>query len=267
MAWLVHLLRSSIGKKYVVGAMGFLLCLYLMVHLFGNLMVYGGQEWFNTYAETLESLPGLILIELGLAAIFLIHILFALWVTWGNWRSAGTVAGRYAVMATKGEKDVANTTMIYSGALTIAFLILHVLNVRFDAALIGGGEPRYGLYGTLVFLFKHAWYSAFYIVCMIVLGAHLWHGVQSVPRTFGFQHPKYFPLILKFSKIFAVVMALGFSSIPLYVMFGLPEWEEYQKELKLAEEYSPLREQLEPGVEDETKPGDPQFRLLNENAQ
>lgn len=234
MAWLTQTLRSSIGKKYVVGAAGFLLCLYLVVHLFGNLMLYGGQAWFNQYAETLESMPGLIAIELSLAAVFLIHILFAIVVTIGDWRSAGTMTQRYAVVATKGEKDLANTTMIYSGAVVILFLALHVTNLRFGAALFGGTK-EYGLYGVLIYLFKMPWYSAFYIACMIVLGFHLWHGVQSVPRTFGFQHPKYFSAILAFSKIFAVVIALGFATIPLYVMFAMPPWEELEQTLQPVE--------------------------------
>jgi len=230
MPWFVQTLRSSIGKKYVVGFFGALLCLYLVVHLFGNLMFYGGQIWFNQYAETLESVPGLILIELALAAVFILHILFALIVTIGNWRSAGTATKRYAVVASKGEKNVINTSMIWTGLLVVLFLALHVTNLRFGAALMGGTKD-YGYYGLLLFLFKKPWYSALYIISLIALGLHLWHGVQSVSRTFGFQHPKYFPAIFQFSKIFAIVITLGFISIPVYVMVARDSWEEEKARL------------------------------------
>jgi|GEM_PF-46400 len=225
MSWLTQTLRSSIGKKFLVAIFGLLLCAYLVVHLFGNLMLFGGQNWFNSYAERLESVPGLILIELGLAAVFLVHILFAVWVTCNNWASAGTLAGRYEVHATKGAKTLANQTMIYTGLFTIVFLIFHVYNVRFEA------RGEYGLYGRIVWLFSRWWYSAFYIVAMIFLGAHVWHGLQSASRTLGFQHPKYFPFVLTLSKAFGLIVAVGFSSIPIYVMLGLGPWETFSKTL------------------------------------
>jgi len=253
MAWLTQTLRSSIGKKYVVGAAGFLLCLYLVVHLFGNLMLYGGQIWFNQYAETLEGLPGLILIELALAAVFLVHIVMAIVVTIGNWRSAGTMTKRYDVVASKGEKGLSNTSMIWTGLVVVVFLGLHVTNLRFGAVLMGGTK-EYGYYGLLLYLFKIPWYAAFYILSLIALALHLWHGVQSVSRTFGFQHAKYFPAIFYFGRIFAIVITLGFVSIPLYVMFGRDSWEEEKARLVPVERERPGFEtegvELPPPVEE-----------------
>ncbi|MCX7016682.1 MAG: hypothetical protein NTW86_29690 [Candidatus Sumerlaeota bacterium] len=81
MGWVVDGLKSTVGKKYVVAAMGLLLCAFLVGHLIGNLMIYGGPGLFNAYAEKLESIPILLEIELALAAVFLLHIVFAV-ITW-----------------------------------------------------------------------------------------------------------------------------------------------------------------------------------------
>ncbi|MCX7016683.1 MAG: hypothetical protein NTW86_29695 [Candidatus Sumerlaeota bacterium] len=114
----------------------------------------------------------------------------------------------------KGGRTLANTTMIYSGAVTGVFLIVHVWNVRFCQR---GPD---GLYGVLVHLFQNPAYSAFYIASVIVVGAHVWHGAQSAFRSLGVHHPKWTPAIEWASRIFGVAVAVGFASLPLWVMFG-----------------------------------------------
>ena len=212
MAWIVDAVKSSIGKKFLMGAMGLLLCLYLAVHLAGNMIFFGGRELFNAYAHALESIPVLPAIEIALASVFLVHIVLGL-ITWFENRGA---RGRpYAVSQGKGERSLANTTMIYSGAVTAAFLVIHVLNLRFAQ------RGELGLYGATVELFSRRGYSLFYIVCVCVLGTHVWHGFQSALRTVGLSHPKYTPAIEWISRLFGVAVGAGFSSIPLWVLFVL----------------------------------------------
>ena len=67
--------RSSIGKKTVVALTGIFLLLFLLGHMIGNLLIFGGKEPINYYAASLKSLgPMLWVIRLGLLAIFVIHV-------------------------------------------------------------------------------------------------------------------------------------------------------------------------------------------------
>src|SRR5438105_6144599 len=70
----LRVFSSSVGTKLVIGVTGLALFLYLVLHIAGNLMVFGGPAFFNKYAYTLEGNPLLPIVELGLLAIFLIHI-------------------------------------------------------------------------------------------------------------------------------------------------------------------------------------------------
>ena len=65
---------TSVGTKILIGITGAALVLYLIVHIAGNLLVFGGPAFFNKYAYTLEGSPLIPIIEIGLLLIFLLHI-------------------------------------------------------------------------------------------------------------------------------------------------------------------------------------------------
>src|SRR3954466_8704249 len=106
---------SSVGTKIVIGITGVALFIYLLIHIAGNLMVFFGPASFNKYAYTLESNPLLPIVELGLLAIFLIHVYKTVRMFLGN-QSARPE--KYAVKKTPGRpsrKSFASSTMIVSG--------------------------------------------------------------------------------------------------------------------------------------------------------
>ncbi|MBI3549335.1 MAG: succinate dehydrogenase cytochrome b subunit [Elusimicrobia bacterium] len=206
MGWLFRTLNSSIGKKVQMALSGLLLCGFLVTHLAGNLFLYGGREMFNHYAKALEENPLLPAAEIGLLLLFLLHIATALRVTYGNKR-ARPVA--YAKTACAGGKTIGSATMVFSGLLLLAFLIVHVKTFRF-------APDRSDLYAMVMAAFQNKLYAGFYVAAMAALGLHLSHGFWSGFQTLGADHPKYTPWIKRLGLAFAAAVAFGFASIPIW---------------------------------------------------
>lgn len=212
MTWIVRTLSRSVGQKVVVAVAGLSLSGFLVAHLAGNLLFFKGREALNGYAELLTSSPILPLAELGLAALFLIHIVVALRVTVLNWQARPQ---RYQTKRWEGGKTLGSATMWITGSLVLGFLVVHLLGFRFT--------ETESLYDLAVQRFSSVPYSIGYVVCMLVLGLHVSHGFQSAFRTLGLVHPKYMPVVQWVSYAFAVVVAAGFSSIPIYLLIVGPE--------------------------------------------
>mgnify|MGYP001594144377 CR=1 FL=1 len=216
----LELFRSSIGKKQIIAVTGLLLILFLIGHLVGNLLIYGGPAVFNGYAAMLaKARPVVFIIEMALLAVFIIHILVTLWLVLENIKAAGVP--RYAVKKTRGQRSWATQLRVYTGLFLIAFVVWHL----FDFTLSDHAGPRsimahksLGLYGVVYNSFLNPIHSLLYIIAMACLGLHLAHGVQSLMQTFGCNHPKYTPMVHAVSNLFGVAIAVGFGSIPIYVL-------------------------------------------------
>ncbi|MBL8012378.1 MAG: succinate dehydrogenase cytochrome b subunit [Candidatus Omnitrophica bacterium] len=214
------LLKTSIGKKQIVAVTGLLLVIFVIGHLIGNLLIFGGPDLFNAYAATLKKArPVVLLIELGLLGIFLTHVLVTILLVIENRKSAGFT--RYAVANHRGNISLATQMRTATGLFLFGFVIWHLL----DFTLINHEGPRslmnnqsLGLYGVVYNSFLSPIHSLLYIIAMGCLGFHLAHGVQSLVQTLGFNHPRYTPMVLQFSRFFATLIAIGFSSIPVYVL-------------------------------------------------
>ncbi len=195
----------------MVAIAGILLCGFLVTHLAGNLFLFVGEESFNHYAEVLVNNPLLPAAEVGLLALFLVHIALSVRATLAN--RAARPEG-YAVYTGKGARTPGSRSMAITGTLILAFLIVHLKTLRFNE----DGETA-GLYKLTTGLFLNPIYSGFYIASLLALGVHLSHGVQSAFQTFGLNHPRYTPLVKKLGLIFALLVTLGFGSMPLYFGF------------------------------------------------
>lgn len=209
MRTLCGLLHSSIGRKIMVATAGILLCGFLAAHLAGNLFLLVGEGAFNHYAELLEKNPLLIPAEIGLAALFLLHIVTSLWLKWENRRARPAA---YAVSASKGGRTPGSATMAATGSLILIFLIIHIKSFKF-------GDKSDGLYRLVMSSFEWTPYTLFYVAAMGALGLHLSHGVQSAFNTFGVNHPKYTPLIKKAGLGFAGLIAAGFAFLPIWACY------------------------------------------------
>ena len=204
-------LESSIGKKIMVALTGILLSGFLITHLAGNLFLFAGEGAFNHYAEVLESNPLLPAAEIGLLVLFLVHIVLAARATLAN--RAARPQG-YEVYKGKGARTPGSRSMAITGTLILAFLIVHLKTLRFNE----DGETA-GMYRLTTGLFLNPIYSGFYIASLLALGVHLSHGFQSAFQTLGLNHPRYTPWIKRLGLIFALLITVGFGSMPLYFGF------------------------------------------------
>ena len=206
---------SSVGTKILIGITGVALVLYLLIHIAGNMMVFFGPAAFNKYAYTLEGNPLLPIIEIGLLLVFLIHIFKTVRMFLGN-QSRRPV--RYAQKKYAGppsRKTFASSTMIVSGLWLLAFLIIHVKTFRFSPEVEWPAGGR-DLYLLEMQAFTNPLMVGFYIISMVVVGSHLWHGVSSAFQSLGVDKPAWTRFILPAGKIIAVLIAGGFIVIAVW---------------------------------------------------
>ena len=197
-------MTSSIGKKVQVALAGLFLCVFLVTHLAGNLLMWGGAELFNHYAEALEANLLLPVAEIGLIVLFLTHILVALRVRYENKAARPTA---YQVSEWAGGRTIGSATMFWTGLVVLAFVIFHVKTMRYSEH---GAD---GLYRFVLGRFQSVPYSLIYLVAMVALGLHLSHGAQAAVRTLGVDHPRLTPVLQKGGVAFAVAIAAGFGAI------------------------------------------------------
>jgi succinate dehydrogenase / fumarate reductase, cytochrome b subunit len=208
---------SSVGTKVLIGITGFALFLYLVIHIAGNLLVFFGPAVFNQYAYMMEERnPLLPVIELLLLAVFLVHIYKTVRMFLSN-QSARPV--RYAQKKSAGRpsrKSLASSTMIVSGLWLLAFLIVHVKAFRFSPTYPWGDGGR-DLYRQEMENLSNPFVAGFYVLSMIVVGSHLWHGISSALQSLGLDHPRWTPRVLMAGKVFAVAIAGAFIVIAVWV--------------------------------------------------
>ncbi len=207
---------STVGKKFILGFTGLLLIGFVVVHLVGNFLLYVGSENYNHYAHTLHSTQLIYIAEVGLLFLFVLHIYLAFQITWEN-RLARPI--HYKMRRSKQDKTpwTPSSLMFVSGAIVLAFILLHLADFRFELRLTGdpAEEPALRALRKL----QNPISASVYFLGSLFLGWHLWHGFQSVFQTFGLNHPKYTPWIQRLGIVLAIVLGLGFASFPVWAFF------------------------------------------------
>jgi succinate dehydrogenase cytochrome b subunit len=215
MGWITTFINSSIGKKFVMAVTGILLILFLIFHLAGNLTLFLGEDAFNNYVITLDIVkPVVRVIEIILALIFIFHIFNGIRLYIENKKANPR---KYKVNASSENSTFYSRTMFFSGSIVFIFLVMHLATLWY--AFNFGTHTDHSYYRIVIEWFSSPLYSIIYILSMILLGFHLNHGFQSSFQTFGWNHKKYTPFIKKLGTLYALVMSIGFASIPLYFLF------------------------------------------------
>lgn len=212
-------LHSSLGKKQIMAVTGLLLCGFITAHLLGNCLLFVGSDAFNRYGHLLVTNPLLIPAELGLLAIFISHIALALRLTYEN--KMARPDNYYLKKDTGRGATLASSTMPYTGLITLIFLIWHLLTIKYGphySTSVLGVEMR-DLYRLLQEQFSHPLVVAGYVFSVCALGLHVSHGFWSAFQTLGVSHPRCNQRLRCFSKIFGVIIALGYSALPLMMYF------------------------------------------------
>jgi succinate dehydrogenase cytochrome b subunit len=216
----VRVVNSSVGTKILIGLTGFGLFLYLILHIAGNVLVFLGPTVFNNYSHLLLSNPLIPVIEIGLVVIFIIHIYKTVKMFIGNQqaRPVSYVKKKYAGPPSR--KTFASSTMILSGLWLLVFVIIHVRQFKYGTEyLVPGGEIR-DLYRLEMENFASPLLVAFYLLSMLVVGSHLWHGIASSFQSLGADQPRWTPRVLWFGKTMAALIAGGFMFIALWAHFA-----------------------------------------------
>jgi succinate dehydrogenase / fumarate reductase cytochrome b subunit len=212
-------LSSTVGSKLLVAVTGLSLVGFLVLHLIGNLLVFLGPETFNHYSHKLISNPLVIPAEIGLVVLFLLHAWKTIQLTLVSARARPT---SYEVKKRAGHtsrKSLASSTMIVSGLFLLLFVPIHVKTFKYGAWYDTAEPGVRDLYRLVMEIFRSPGYVAFYVVGMIVVGFHLWHGAASSVQTLGADTPRVTPRVRQIGIALALVIAVGFISIPLWVFF------------------------------------------------
>ena len=209
--------RSTIGKKVVMGVTGLIGLGFVLGHMAGNLQAFSGAEKLDAYGALLHGpLHEIVLLaRVVLIAAVLLHITAAYQLTMIS-RAARPVdyATRKPQVST-----LASQTLRWGGVLLLAFIVFHILHFT-----IGSVHPDFvegKIYQNLVTGFAVKWVAVFYLVAMIALGMHLYHGAWSSMRTLGLAKQSAHPLKRFLPVVLAVVISSGFAAIPLAFLLGV----------------------------------------------
>ena len=207
---------STNGKKAVMAVTGVILFGFVLGHMVGNLQVYEGPDVFNNYAKVLRLFPiALWVVRLTLLASVVFHITATVQLALRKKKARPVAYSKKESIAS----TYASRTMYWSGPIILAFVIYHLLQFTFGVT----GVPDYQegqAYQNVVSGFQQPVISIFYIIAMVLLCLHLRHGVWSALQTFGISHPRYTPILKHLATILALVVAIGFISVPFSVLLG-----------------------------------------------
>ncbi len=212
---------ASITKKVTMSLIGLFLAVFLVVHLSINLLLLKGDggEAFSAAAEFMGTNFFIQIFEKVLFLAFIVHILLGIFLWWVNLQSRPVKYVKPNVSKT----SAGSKYMIHTGAIVFIFLILHFLNfylVKIGVVAVPqGANGKHDFYNMAIMLFSNTWYSIVYIIAFIALGIHLNHAIQSGFQSMGWEHSKYTPFVKGFSTFYAIVIAVGFSIIPLVFLF------------------------------------------------
>lgn len=217
---------STPAAKALVALTGFLLIVFLLAHMVGNLLIFKGSDSLNTYAAWLKSqTPLLWTARLGLLAVFVTHLSLA---TMLAYRSSLARPDRYVYHRTQ-VATASSRYMFWSGIVILAFVIYHLAHFtmgwthsangnHYNELLDNQGRPD--VYRMVIVGFSNFWIAGFYILCQLVLASHLCHGASSMFQTWGFYSTRYQHIIRRIGLVIAAAIAIGNCSIPISILLG-----------------------------------------------
>jgi succinate dehydrogenase / fumarate reductase cytochrome b subunit len=207
---------TLVGKKVIMAVSGVILFLFVVGHLLGNLQIFDGPERLNAYSAFLKK-TGEILwaVRLVLLAALVLHVVASVQVSLASMR-ARPIA--YAVKKSI-ETSYAARTMIWSGPLIFLYIVYHL--AMFTFLVTGPGYSPTDVYRNEVLAFRVPAISAVYVVAILFLGLHLYHGIWSMLHTLGASNPRYRVLRRTVAPAVAIAITAGYIAIPIAVLAGL----------------------------------------------
>jgi succinate dehydrogenase / fumarate reductase cytochrome b subunit len=217
--------RSTIALKLLMAASGIVFLGFVLVHMYGNLQAFAGHDAFNEYAHHIREIGEPILphkgalwiVRVGLILALVVHVYSAVVL----WRRAGRARTVKYQVKKNSSSSISSRWMRWGGLTILLFLVWHLLNFTIGKVNVAGG-PTNDPYVLLVDSFEVWWLTAIYLVAMLALGMHLHHGVWSAAQTLGLTNNVRARRNAKvLGAIVAVVIAGGFSLVPIFVLAGV----------------------------------------------
>ena len=213
-----NLFTSSIGKKLVMSLSGLFLILFLLVHLGANLAVFGGESAYNAMCEFMDTNIFIRIMVPVLALGFIIHILYAFIITLNNRKARGNI--HYEVQDLSKSSSWESRNMLVLGIIVLGIIIIHLFDFWSQMQLqhFIGGTPTENPYELVIDKFSNPLMALIYIVWVWALWFHLRHGFWSAFHTVGLDNQIWISRWKCIAKIYALIVAVGFTIIPLYVL-------------------------------------------------
>ncbi len=217
-------LKSQVGRKILTGITGVGLIIFTIFHLAGNLSLFGEASAFNEYTYFLENLGWLLyLLEAGLAICFLLHAYVGISIWWNRRKKRPEGYEKYQTKGGPSHNTWASRSMALTGTVLLIFLVIHLANFKFgDTSMVQlpNGEMGRDLKALVIDKFQNPLYAFGYTFVMILLGFHLKHGFWSAFTSLTMKHKKYSSVIYGVGIVVALLLAVGFLFIPLYIYFA-----------------------------------------------
>ena len=217
--------RSTIALKMLMAVSGLAFVGFVLSHMYGNLKAFAGHDAFNEYAEHLREIgepllphAGLLwILRIGLIVALVVHVYCAVTL----WRRAASARTVKYVVKKNNHSTISSRWMRWGGVTLLLFLVWHLLNFTIGKINPTGG-PSDDPYNLLVDSFQTWWLTVLYLVAMVALAMHLHHGVWSSAQTLGLTNNAKARRNAKvLGAILAVVIAGGFSLVPIFVLAGV----------------------------------------------
>ena len=217
--------RSTIALKLTMAVSGLIFIGYVLAHMYGNLKAFAGHDAFNEYAHHLRTFGEPLLPHEGflwvMRALLIVALVVHVWSAVVLWRRASSARSvKYQVRKPQ-NSSISSRTMRWGGLTLLLFIVWHLLNFT-----IGKVNPQGGAtddpYNLMVDTFDVWWMTLIYLAAMIALGMHIHHGMFSALQTLGLTSTASSRARARQAGwVLAVVIAGGFSLVPLFTLFGV----------------------------------------------
>ncbi|MCD8202861.1 MAG: succinate dehydrogenase/fumarate reductase cytochrome b subunit [Prevotella sp.] len=217
------LFNSSIGRKVVMSVTGVALVLFLTFHLSMNIVALFSGKAYNAICEFLGANWYALVGTLVLAALMVIHIVYAFILTIQNRRARGNE--RYAITTRPEKVEWASQNMLVLGLIILLGFILHLFNFWYNmmfAELTGRVAmylPTDG-FSYIIETFSNPVFVVLYIIWIVAIWFHLSHGFWSAMQTFGWNGKVWFCRWKVIGLIYTTLLMLGFLVVVLAFAFG-----------------------------------------------
>jgi succinate dehydrogenase / fumarate reductase, cytochrome b subunit len=220
-------LTASIGRKFLMSITGLFLLVFIVVHLTVNILLIfdDSGDLFNQAAHFMATNPAVRLMEPLLGIGFLIHIIWSFIISWENWRARPV---KYKKQDLSNASSWSSRNMLIIGFLVLIFLVIHIYDFYWKMKVTGSplldyvvinGVDMKNSYALVTARFIDDWiFSLLYIAGGVLLGLHVIHGFWSSFQTLGLNNKIWMARLQLLSRIYAIVVAVGFSVIPLYFL-------------------------------------------------